>query len=797
MEKFWKEIQFALRMLRKSPGFTVVAVLTLALGIGANTAMFSVIRAVMLKPLPYNEPENLFRLSGGTSYPDLQDLKQSSKSIKDIGGYRREVMDLTSGRVPERIEGAAVTGDFFRTLGIQPQKGRVIGPNDDIPGGAKIVLISDAFWKNYMAGDPDVIGKSVSIASIPYTVIGVLPPTFELPNLKAQMFSPIRAESSEETNARGAHTMRVVVRLATNVIVDQAQSEFNAIAKRLEKQYPEENTDVRFVLNPWQQFLVKDVQRALLILLVAVGFVLLIACTNVANLFLARATEREKEMAIRAALGAGRASLLRQLIVEGVVLAIIGGFAGLFIASWISDFAVRLGPENIPRLQNTRFDFIVFAVTLGLSVFTGLLFSLAPGLHASKINLEESLRESGRATGSRTRQRMRNVLATLEIALAIVLLIGAGLLIRSFWSLQNVRPGFRTDHVLTMNFLLPLTTYADIDKRSQFFEQVLQRIKNLPGVESVGSTSELPFGTGSGFHNLAIEGRRMAVGKEPEIYARSISPDYFHTLGIAVLQGRVFSMQDRKDTLPVAIVNEKFVRRFFPQENSLGKRIAWARADAPIWMTIVGVVSDVKSFGLDLEEEPAVYTPFTQEPRFWKTWMNMVVRTSVDPSSLIATIQKEVARVDKNVPVADLLTMDALISESIGERRFHLLLLGLFAGLALLLAGVGIYGILSYNVRQRTQEMGIRMALGASQREILRLILSQGIRLVVLGAFIGIGAALAVTRFLQSLLYAVGSNDLLTFLIVPLIVIGVALLACYAPAKRATRVNPVVALRYE
>jgi putative ABC transport system permease protein len=407
------------------------------------------------------------------------------------------------------------------------------------------------------------------------------------------------------------------------------------------------------------------------------------------------------------------------------------------------------------------------------------------------------LKESGRSTGGRTRQRMRNVLATLEVALAIVLLIGAGLLIRSFWVLQSVRPGFRTDHLLTMNITLPLVNYSDIQKRNQFFEQMLERIRNLPGVESAGSSSELPFGTGAIFHNLGFEGRAMAVGTEPEIYNRSISPDYFRALGITVLQGRSFSVQDQKDSLPVAIVNEKFVRRFFPQETPLGKRIRWAREENPVWITIVGVVSDVKSFGLDLEEEAAVYTPISQEQQFWKTWMNVVVRTSVDPSSLIPAIQKEVSRVDKNVPVADLFTMEALISRSVGTRRFHLLLLGLFAGLALMLASVGIYGILSYNVRQRTQEMGIRMALGASQKQILRMILSQGMRLVVLGALIGIATALGVTRFLQSLLYAVSSNDLLTFLVVPFVVIGVALLACYAPARRATRVNPVVALRYE
>jgi putative ABC transport system permease protein len=798
MEKFWKEIQYSFRMLRKSPGFTAVAVLTLALGIGANTAMFSVIRAVMLKPLPYHEPKNLFRLSaGGTSYPDIEDLKQSSRSIGGIGGYREQLMDLTSGSVPERITGALVTGDLLRVLGISAQKGRTIGPKDDVAGGAKIVLLSDTFWKKYMGSDPEVIGRTVSIASVPYTVIGVLPASFELPHLKAQMFAPVRAETSQEAAARGAHTLRAIVRLAPNVTLAQAQSDFDGIAKRLEKQYPESNTEVRFVLNPWQQFLVRDVRRALVILLVAVGFVLLIACANVANLFLARATERQKEMAVRAALGAGRASLLRQLIIEGVVLAIVGGLAGLMIASWISEIAVRLGPEDIPRLQNTRLDFVVFAVTLGLSVFTGLLFSLAPGLHASKINLEESLKESGRSTGGPVRQRMRNVLATLEIALAIVLLIGAGLLIRSFWLLQSVQPGFRTEHLLTMNFNLPLATYADIQKRSQFFEQVLERIRNLPGVESAGSTSDLPFGTGSVFHNLGIEGRPMAVGSEPEIYSRSISPDYFHAIGIAVIRGRAFTQQDQRTSLPVAIVNERFVRRFFPQENPLGKRVCWIREENPIWMTIVGVVSDVKSLGLDMEEEPAVYTPFTQEPRFWKTWMDVVARTSVDPATLIPAIRKEVALIDKNVPVADMVTMETLISKSIGERRFHLLLLGLFAGLALMLAGVGIYGVLSYNVRQRTQEMGIRMALGASQREILRLILSQGMRLVFAGAIIGIVSALGVTRFLQSLLYAVGSNDVITFLIVPFVVIGVALLACYAPAKRATRVNPVVALRYE
>ncbi len=375
--------------------------------------------------------------------------------------------------------------------------------------------------------------------------------------MKADLFSPIRAESPEEAAARGAHSLRAVVRLAPNVSVDQAQADFSSIAKRLEKAFPESNTGVGFVLNPWQDFLVQDVKKPLMILLVAVGFVLLIACTNVANLFLARATERQREMAVRAAMGASRSSLLRQLMVEGIVLAIIGGVAGLLIATWISDLAVRLGPEDIPRLANTQLDFVVFAVTLGLSVFTGLLFSLAPGLHASKINLEESLKESTRTTGGRTRQRMRSVLATLEVALAIVLLIGAGLLIRSFWLLQSTPPGFRTDHLLTMNFTLPLATYADIPKRTRFFEQVLERLRTMPGVESVGATSDLPFGDGAGYHNLGFEGRKMVVGTEPEIWSRSISPDYFSTLGITLQQGRAFQEQDRAGSLPVAIVNEK------------------------------------------------------------------------------------------------------------------------------------------------------------------------------------------------------------------------------------------------
>ena len=796
MERILREIQYAFRMLRKSPAFTAVAIMTLALGIGANTAMFSVIRAVMLKPLPYQEPEKLFRITGGNSYPDLMDLK-ASKLISGVAGYRQHAIDLTSSSVAERVEGALVTGDLFQVLGVQTAKGRLITPQDDVQGAGRVAVLTHEYWKNRAGGDPEIIGKKISIASNPYTIIGVLQPGFELPYLKAQIFLPVRAESPEEAGARGAHSLRAVVRLAPNAPIHATQAEFSSMAKRLEKAYPESNTDVGFVLKPWQDFLVQDVKQPLIILLVAVGFVLLIACTNVANLFLARATEREKEMAVRAAIGATRSSLLRQLMVEGIVLAIIGGITGLLIATWISDLAISLGPQDIPGLEQTRLDWVVFAVTLGLSIFTGLLFSIAPGLHASKVHLEQSLKESGRSTGSRTRQRTRNALATFEVALAIVLLIGAGLLIRSFWLLQNTNAGFRTENLLTMNFTLPLVNYSDISKRTRFFEQVMERMEALPGVDSVGVTSELPFGDGAIYHNLGFEGRTMAVGSEPEIWNRSINAGYFKTLGIRVMQGRAFSTEDRANSQPVAIVNEKFAKRYYPNESPVGKRVCWIREDNPRWMTIVGVVSDVKTFGLDLEEQPAVYTPFTQEQRYWHTWMNFVVRVHVNPSAIATSIPKEVAQIDKNIPVTDLLTMESRISESIGKRRFHLLLMGLFAGLALLLAGIGIYGILSYSVRQRTQEVGIRMALGASRHEILRLIVTQGMRLAVIGALIGIGASFGVTRFLRTLLFSVAPTDAITFVAVPLIVLCVALLACYAPARRATRVNPIVALRYE
>jgi putative ABC transport system permease protein len=797
MEMILKDIGYAFRMLRKSPAFTAVAILTLALGIGANTAMFSVIRAVMLKPLPYQEPEKLFKFTQNSSYPDLLDLKRTSKMISGIAGYREHDFDLTSGPIAERATGALVTGDLFTVLGVRPMIGRVIQMTDDVSGGAKIVMLSHDYWKNFRESDPNIVGKTISIAGSPYTIVGVLPPGFELPFLKADLYSPIRAESPDEAAARGAHSLRGVVRLAANSQISQVQQEFSSIAKQLEKTYPESNTDVNFVLSPWRDFLVRNAKKPLLILMIAVGFVLLIACTNVANLFLARATERQREMAVRAAMGAGRGTLLRQLIIEGIVLAFIGGIAGLIIATWMSDLAIRLGPKNILRLDRTQLDFVVFAVTLGISVLTGLLFSLVPGLHASKINLEESLKESTRTTGSRTRQKMRNTLAALEIGLAIVLLIGAGLLIRSFWQLQNTQPGFRTDHLLTMNFTLPLASHADIAKRNVFFEQVEQGIRSLPGVESVGATSDLPFGDGAIYHNLGFEGRSLAVGKEPEVWNRAVSPSYFKTLGIRVLMGRAFSDQDRSNSLPVAIVNEKFVREFFPDQSPIGKRVNWIRDENPIWMTIVGVVSDVKSYGLDIEEQRAIYTPIAQETRFWKTWMNMVVRTSVEPSGLIPSIQKEVAAIDKSVPVTDLFPMEALISDSVGERRFHLLLMGLFAGLALLLASIGIYGILSYSVRQRTQEMGIRMALGATKEQILQLIVKQGMRLALIGTVAGIAVAFGVTRFLQTLLYAIAPTDLLTFAVVPVVVLAVALLACYAPARRATRVNPIVALRYE
>lgn len=796
MDTLWQDLRHAARLLRRSPGFTVAAVVTLALGMGANTAMFSVVHAVMLRPLPYTEPERLVRIRGGSSLPDVQDWVAQARSFDGFGAYRSHFLDLTGGAAAERVDGALVTGDLFRILGARAERGRLLEAHDDRPGGPKRIALSHGFWQRRLGGDPGVVGRTVRFSTGEYEVVGVMPAGFRLPEVEAEAWAPLVPESPEEAAARGAHSLMAVGRLRPGTSLPAAQEDMDAIAARLSAAYPEENKDRRFVLNPLHQFLVRDVRGALVLLLGAVAFVLLIAATNVANLLLARAAARQKEIAIRASLGASRARLVRQLLAESVLLAALGGAVGLLVAKWLTDLVVRASPPGVPGIDLVRLDPRVLAFTAAVSLVTGLVFGLVPALHGSRVSLVPSLKEGGRATGAPARPRLRSALVVSQVALALVLLVGAGLLLRSLQRLQSVDPGFDPARLVTFNLTPPMSRYGDIPKRTRLFEDVLTRVAALPGVTAVGATSELPFGMGSVFHNFVIDGRPpLDPGSEPEIYSRSVSPSYLRTLGLPVLRGRALSEDDRAESPRVAVINEAAARRHFAGEDPIGRRIAWARAPERLWITVVGLVGDVRAQELAEDEVPALYTPMAQELREWKTWMNVAVRTAEAPESLAAAVRREVAGVDADIPVTRVRAMDDLITASVAPRRFNLLLLGGLAALALVLAAVGLHGVISYTVAQRTQEMGVRVALGAAPRDVVRLVLGQGLALTLGGVAMGAAAALGLTRFVSNMLFGVRATDPATFMGVALLLVAVAALACYRPARQAARVDPLVALR--
>lgn len=797
MDELRQDLRYSIRAIKQSPAFAVVVVLTLALGIGANTAIFSIINELLLRPLPFPESSRIVRVPAGSSYPDFQDWNERSKTLEEFGGIRPQFFDLTQGDQPERINGALVSGNFFTLLKIRPQFGRFIFKTDDVPGGEHIVVLSDPFWKTRLSADPTIVGKSISLSGTAYRVVGVMPPGFSIPRMKADLFAAMRVESPEEAAARGAHTMVGITRLKPGVALPQAQAEMENILSVLRKLYPEDEGDRRVVLVPWQTHLVRDSRALLWTLFGAVVFVLLIATTNVSALLLARSASRRREIAIRRALGANRFRVVRQLLIESVVLALIGGVIGLVAAPWISALILKFNPGTTIEAHSVLVDRSVLAFTGGVAVLTGILFGLFPALHATRSDFNDLMKEGARGSDGPSTQRLRGSMVVTEMMLALVLLIGSGLLLRSFKQLVDVNPGFNPEKLLTANITLPLNRFAEIPKRTVFFEQVLGRVAALPGVESVSLNSELPFGTGGVFHNLKVEGVNVVAGREPEVYSRSISADFFKTMNIPLRKGRLFDATDLRNGQLVAIVNESMVREIFHGQDPIGKRVMWARSEQPLWMTIVGVVADIRAFALDTGDQPAIYAPFTQEQQFWKTWMNLIVRASVTPESLIGSIRHEVAAVDPTIPVADSQTMDQLIGASFADRKFYMLLLGSFASLALFLAALGIYGLIAYTVNRRVHDLGVRMALGAGRTEILKLVMGQSLRLTSYGLALGIFASLFLSRFLKAMLFGIAPTDLLTFIAVSLLLAIVAMAASYLPARRATSVDPMIALRYE
>jgi putative ABC transport system permease protein len=788
METVWQDLRYSARMLFKHRGFTIIAVLTLSLGIGANTAIFSIVNAVLLRPFPYQSPEQLVivgeGVSGGSvSYPNFVDWRDDRNVFESASAVRsNESYNFSGAGEPERLQGRLVSAGFLTLLGVKPLIGRDFLPEDNRPGAAPAVMLSYGFWSRNFGNDPNIIGKTITLNNQRYTVTAITPQDFEF-GLPADVTIPIGL-SAERFKARGADPgISVVARLKPNVSQQQTETELNVVYKRLEQQYPDTNTGRRGVLMPLHESFVGSVRQPLLILFGAVGLVLLIACANVANLLLVRASTRKREMSVRVALGANRWRIIRQLLTESLLLASIGGVLGVLLAHWGTSFIASQLPGSIPRLAEANVELRVLMFTLGVSVVTGLLFGLAPALQASRLNLTEALKEGDR--GSVGRHKLRNVLVVCEVALTLTLLVGAGLLIQSFRRVLQVDPGFETQNLLTMQVSVNNT---DGNQVASFFKQVQDNVRSLPGVKSVAISNGLPLG-GANHPIFFIQGRPLPEpGKAPSAIRYTVSPDYFQTMGIEVIKGRVFVSQDTPSTPPVVVIDEALAQHF-PNEDPIGQRLSQSASGGPIY-EIVGVV-----------RTPQFYLNFNQIPA--ERWpglvrrINLLTRTDVEPTGLAAAVRGQIAALNKDQAVFNVRTMEQIVSESVAPRRFSMLLLAVFAVVALALAVIGIYGMLSYAVAQRTREIGLRMTLGAQRTDVMRLVIGHGMKLAVAGVVAGLIASFALTRTMRNLLFGVSATDPITFASITLLLAVVALLACWLPARRATKVDPMVALRYE
>ncbi len=803
MRGFWQDFRYAVRMLGKNRGITVVAVLTLALGIGANTAIFSVVNAVLLRPLPYRDPDRLVVLSEETkqlpgmsvSYPNFLDWRGQNRVFEQIAAFQPEIFNLTGEREPERIRGRNVSGKFFTMLGVKPIAGRDFLPEEDKPGAHPVVIASYGFWQTRFGGDPNFVGRALTLNGEKLTVIGILPRSFRFYYGQPDLYAPIGRAADQMTD-RGQHpSIYVLARLKRGVTLGEARTDMNAIADQLAKQYPKTNAGHQIGVVTMYKDILGDIQPVLYLLLAAVGFVLLIACANVANLLLARATARAKEIAIRRALGASGPRVFQQLLTESVLLAIVGGSLGLLLAEWGTDALLALIPASVPRMQEVHMDSTLLLFTLVVSVLTGLLFGLAPAWQAARANVNDTLKEGMRGTSGH-RHVVRGVLVFAEVALVFVLLVGAGLAARSFIRLEAVKPGFDPQNILTMQMLLPASKYADDAKVAAFYEQLLPRVQALPGARYAGMTTPLPL-SGEGWQtDVMIEGRPVPAPNEfPNSDYQTIRGDYFPAMGIPLLRGRTFYENDREKTEPVAIINETMARRFWPGEDPVGRRFCTCNADRrEPWRTVVGVVGDVKQYGLDREQKTQFYVPHNQRPL---RYASLTIKTEGDPLQMASAVREAVQSFDADEPVYNVRTMEQLLTDSSASWRLSMLLLGVFGAVALVLAAVGIYGVMAYAVTQRTQEIGIRMALGAQRANVLRMVVKQGMSLVLLGAGCGIAVAVLLTQLMKSLLFGVSAIDPVTFALVTMLLGAVAFAACYIPARRATQVNPIIALRYE
>ncbi|HXO20335.1 MAG TPA: ABC transporter permease [Thermoanaerobaculia bacterium] len=808
MTVWMDDLRHAVRKLAQSPGFTLAAVLTLGLGIGANTTVFSIVDAVVLRPLPYEHPRELVAVAEvrrgraapiSVSAPNFLDWSRDNHVFRALAGYSETDVTLAGASgpggaaagEPQRLSAMRASASLFPLLGVRPALGRTYSDAEDREGVGRVVVLSDGLWRRRFAADPGVVGRAIRLDGGPATVIGVMPAGFAFPDRDAELWLPM-AFSKDELGGRSGHFLFVVGRLLPGVSLPQAKAEMAAISARLARQYPDDNAIDSALLSPLDEQVAGAVKPLLLVLLGAVGFVLLIACANVANLLLARAAARQREFAIRAALGAGRGRLLREMLTESLPLCLLGGTAGVLVALWGTDLVVRLVPAGLPRAEGIGMDGRVLAFTLAVSLLTGLTFTLIPGLQAARATLNETLKEGGRGgTDSPGRRRARGVLVIAELALSLVLLIGAGLMIRSFAQLSEVDPGFRPAGLLTARVNLPDAKYGDDRKSIAFFDDLLSRLAALPGAKSAAAVAPLPLSGNQISLAVLPVGRPARPGEKRSANWRTVSAGYFRTMGIPLLRGRAFDRRDGPSARAM-IVNQTMARREWPGEDPLGKRVTIGWND--ITCEVVGVVGDVRHQRLDVDAGAEMYTAYPETPY---SRMDLVVRAAGDPRRLAGALRAAVRQVDPDQAVYSLRPMTELMSQSKARARFGLVLLGAFAGLALALAAVGIYGVMAYTVVQRTHEIGIRMALGAGRVRVLRLVVRDGAALALAGLALGTAGALAVTRFLSSLLFAVSTRDPLTFAAVPAILGGVALLASYLPARRATRVDPLVALRHE
>lgn len=801
MSTLLQDLRYGFRMLAKAPGVTILALLALAFGIGANTAIFSVVNTVLLRPLPFKDTDHLLKLSlvqfqsgprGSPLSPsDFLDFRAQNRSL-ELATFATDSFNYSGGEAPEQVQGAWTTAGFFSTLGVSPLLGRGFLPNEDKADAERVVVLSEGFWRNRFNADPQIIGHTITLSSRSYTIVGVMPGRFQFPDRAVQLWAALPIEPPTR---RGPYYMHGVVRFPATMSVERARGELAEIAARVKAMTPALPPEYGFVSIPLTEYLVGDVRPALLVLLGAVGLVLLIASLNVANLLLSRAAAREKEISIRAALGASRARIVRQFLTENLLLACAGGTAGLLLSVWGIDLLRAFGPDNVPRLQDVTVDRWVLGWTALVSLGSGILFGLAPAWHGTRLDLNSALKEGGRsASESAGARRVRGFLVVSEVALAMMLLIGAGLLIRSFISLQQVRPGFSSEQVLTMQVRLSRARYPELPQVTTFYERLLERVSSLPGVRSAAISSSLPPNGLEVSDTFNVEGVLSADDANSPLGSVLFStPGYFKALGVPVLQGRDFTETDTPTTPRVVIINETLARKYFPATSPLGKRFKEGGSDrtANPWMEIVGVVGDVKYEGLDLPTAPAFYLPFRQSPI---RGMNLVVNTSLAPAALTAAVRAEMRKIDPEIPVARVSTMERLIDESVAQPRFRTFLIGIFSAVAMLLAAIGIYGVVAYSVSQRTQEIGIRMALGARRSDVLRLVVRQGMTLTLAGVALGVLGALALTRLTANLLFGVGATDPITFATISILLIFVALLACYIPARRAAKLDPMRAL---